>query len=87
MSCFCTTIRMVHQNLLTKEEKYDTPRTTAHLRAKPSCKVYTQPCSVPPKPPLGEARKAGLTTPVWENGVVVRKHPDEVEAEEAARQQ
>ncbi len=31
-----------------------------------------------------EARKAGLTIPVWENGVVVRKHPDELEAEEEA---
>jgi len=28
-----------------------------------------------------EARKAGLTIPVWENGAVVRKHPDELEAE------
>lgn len=27
-----------------------------------------------------EARKAGLTIPVWENGAVVRKHPDELEA-------
>jgi hypothetical protein len=27
-----------------------------------------------------EARKAGLTIPVWENGTVVRKHPDELEA-------
>ena len=28
-----------------------------------------------------EARKAGLTIPVWENGAVVRKHPDELEEE------
>jgi hypothetical protein len=27
-----------------------------------------------------EARKADLTIPVWENGAVVRKHPDELEA-------
>lgn len=33
-----------------------------------------------------EARKAGLTISVWENGAVVRKHPDELEAEETAGQ-
>ncbi len=33
-----------------------------------------------------EARRAGLTIPVWENGAVVRKHPDELDAEDAARQ-
>ncbi len=27
-----------------------------------------------------EARKADLTIPVWENGAIVRKHPDELEA-------
>jgi hypothetical protein len=26
-----------------------------------------------------EARKAGLTIPIWENGAIVRKHPDELE--------
>ena len=33
-----------------------------------------------------EARRAGLTIPVWEKGAVVRKHPDELDAEDAARQ-
>lgn len=32
--------------------------------------------------PRDEACRAGLTIPVWENGTVVRKHPDELEEAE-----